>query len=120
MRAERKAVSILSEITSAQTDAEQPQGCEPLEELPGCKSSVNGFNTCEAVEVWMKASAKTKSVIRLVWLYQKGVFLAGREVSNHFQGTIFGGVVMSDEKVENFNWVFTVSECSWKHSRKLY
>ena len=72
-------MSILSEITSAQTDAEQPQGCEALEDLPGRESSMNGFNTSEAVEVWMKASAKTKSVVRLVWLYQKGVFLAGRK-----------------------------------------
>lgn len=79
MREERKAVSILSEITSAQTDAEQRQGCEVLEDLPGCESSVNGFNTSEAVELWIKASVKTKSVIRLVWLYQKGVLLAGRE-----------------------------------------
>ena len=28
-------------------------------------------------------------------------------VNNHFQSIIFGGVLMSDEKIDTFKWIFT-------------
>uniref|UniRef100_A0A452XL56 MULE transposase domain-containing protein n=1 Tax=Aegilops tauschii subsp. strangulata TaxID=200361 RepID=A0A452XL56_AEGTS len=28
-------------------------------------------------------------------------------VNNHFQSIIFGGVLMNDEKIDTFNWIFT-------------
>jgi hypothetical protein len=33
-----------------------------------------------------------------------GIFVG---VNNHFQSTLFAGVLMRDEKIESFEWVFS-------------